>query len=235
MKYVYKITYPTGKIYIGKDLTGSLNYYGSADNQYLENDFPEYLKTYFTIKKEIIWQSDIATDQEVNKVEVELIRKFQSNNPIIGYNKWPKCEEIIGSISDNFSIRDGISFQLNELIDLYESEGWKNYSRNKINLIKAYVNSLSISAAYYNNELIGICRCVGDGEFILYIQDILIKKDFKRRGFGKLLMEHVFNKYSNVRQKVLICDDNEELSMFYESLGYKNIKDYKMNCYYKED
>jgi len=39
MKYIYKITYSTGKIYIGKDLTGSLNYYGSADNQYLENDF----------------------------------------------------------------------------------------------------------------------------------------------------------------------------------------------------
>jgi hypothetical protein len=27
MKVIYKITYPNGKIYIGKDLTGSLNYF----------------------------------------------------------------------------------------------------------------------------------------------------------------------------------------------------------------
>ena len=31
MKVVYKITYPNGKIYIGKDLTDIINYFGSAD------------------------------------------------------------------------------------------------------------------------------------------------------------------------------------------------------------
>jgi hypothetical protein len=30
MKWIYKITYPNGKIYVGKDLTGSTNYFGSA-------------------------------------------------------------------------------------------------------------------------------------------------------------------------------------------------------------
>jgi len=30
MKVIYKITYPNGKIYIGKDLTESFNYFGSA-------------------------------------------------------------------------------------------------------------------------------------------------------------------------------------------------------------
>jgi hypothetical protein len=29
MKQVYKITYPTGKIYIGKDSIGSYKYFGS--------------------------------------------------------------------------------------------------------------------------------------------------------------------------------------------------------------
>jgi hypothetical protein len=31
MKVIYKITYPNGKIYVGKDLTDSINYFGSAD------------------------------------------------------------------------------------------------------------------------------------------------------------------------------------------------------------
>lgn len=32
MKVVYKITYPNNKIYIGKDLTDSINYFGSAND-----------------------------------------------------------------------------------------------------------------------------------------------------------------------------------------------------------
>ncbi len=33
MKYVYRITYPNGKIYIGSDLTASANYSGSASSE----------------------------------------------------------------------------------------------------------------------------------------------------------------------------------------------------------
>ncbi len=41
MKVVYKITYPNGKIYIGKDLTGSANYFGSANSQLIPQDFSD--------------------------------------------------------------------------------------------------------------------------------------------------------------------------------------------------
>ena len=36
---IYKITYPSGKIYVGKDLTDTLNYFGSADSKLIEKDF----------------------------------------------------------------------------------------------------------------------------------------------------------------------------------------------------
>jgi len=36
MKVIYKITYPNGKIYIGLDLTDTLNYFGSANSKYIE-------------------------------------------------------------------------------------------------------------------------------------------------------------------------------------------------------
>ena len=90
MKVIYKITYPNGKIYIGKDLTGTLNYFGSAYNPIIENDFSPEEKRDFTIRKEILWQSETATDKEVAKKEIEYIRFFSSNNPAIGYNRWPK-------------------------------------------------------------------------------------------------------------------------------------------------
>ena len=63
MKVIYKITYPNGKIYIGKD---------------------------FTIRKEILWESETATDQIVNQKEIEFIKFYKSNDPTVGYNQWPK-------------------------------------------------------------------------------------------------------------------------------------------------
>ena len=90
MKVVYKITYPNGKIYIGKDLTDSINYFGSASNSLIEMDFTREQKRNFTIRKEILWESGTATDKEVNRKEIELIRKYRSNNPNIGYNRNPK-------------------------------------------------------------------------------------------------------------------------------------------------
>jgi hypothetical protein len=89
-KVIYKITYPNGKIYIGKDLTDTLNYFGSANSKLIEKDFTREQRKEFRIIKEILFESDNLTDQEINKKEVELILKFQSNNPAIGYNQWPK-------------------------------------------------------------------------------------------------------------------------------------------------
>lgn len=93
MKIIYKITYPNGKIYIGKDLTNTFSYFGSPNSKLLEPDFTDEEKKDFTIRREILWQSNDATDGEVNKKEVELILKYKSNNPKIGYNRSPKFKE----------------------------------------------------------------------------------------------------------------------------------------------
>ncbi len=90
MKWIYKITYPNGKIYIWKDLTGTFSYFGSVNSKLLESDFTEEERKIFTITREILWQPETATDSEVNQKEVEFIWLFQSNNPNIWYNRWPK-------------------------------------------------------------------------------------------------------------------------------------------------
>lgn len=90
MKVIYRITYPNGKIYIGKDLTGTLNHFGSADSRLIERDFTSEQQRDFTIRKEILWESAEAPDQEVNRKEVELITLHSSNDPARGYNQRPK-------------------------------------------------------------------------------------------------------------------------------------------------
>lgn len=92
MKIIYKITYPNEKIYIGQDVTDCINYFGSADTKLIEQDFSREQRRDFTIRKEILWESELATQQEVNLLEIEFILKYQSNNPKIGYNKRPKLK-----------------------------------------------------------------------------------------------------------------------------------------------
>jgi hypothetical protein len=88
-KVVYRITYPNGKIYIGKDLTGSANYFDSASSELVGADFTDAQLSDFTIRREILWSSSEATDREVSDKEVEFIRSHRSNDPAIGYNRWP--------------------------------------------------------------------------------------------------------------------------------------------------
>ena len=90
MKAVYKITYPNGKIYVGGDVTDSINYFGSASDALIAQDFTREQRRDFTIRKEILWESDTATDQECNAKEVEIISLLRANDPAIGYNRWPR-------------------------------------------------------------------------------------------------------------------------------------------------
>ena len=90
MKVIYKIAYPNGKIYIGKDLTDTLNYFGSANSKLIEKDFTREQMKDFTVRKEILWESETASDREVNMKEVEYIKAFKSNDPAIGYNQWSR-------------------------------------------------------------------------------------------------------------------------------------------------
>ncbi len=48
-KVIYRITYPNGKIYIGMDLTDSVNYFGSADSNLIAKDFSREERRDFVI------------------------------------------------------------------------------------------------------------------------------------------------------------------------------------------
>ena len=92
MKQIYKITYPTGKIYIGKDSVGSYRYFGSPNMDVVNADFeslPEGVKKDYTVRKQILWESASCSEAELSAREVEFIRAHRSNDPDVGYNRWP--------------------------------------------------------------------------------------------------------------------------------------------------
>jgi hypothetical protein len=88
MKIIYKITYPNGKIHIGKDATGTITYFGDAAS--IAREFTRDQRRDFTTRREILWESETASDADVNVKEVELILAYRANDPAVGYNRWPK-------------------------------------------------------------------------------------------------------------------------------------------------
>lgn len=90
-KIIYMITYPNGKIYVGKDLTDTITYFfGSPNSALVSQDFTQEERKVFTVTRETLWESDAASDREVAAKEVEYIRLYRANDPAIGYNRWPR-------------------------------------------------------------------------------------------------------------------------------------------------
>ncbi len=91
MKVIYKITYPNGKIYIGQDITDTIDYFGSPNSKLIAQDFTREQRRDFTIRKEILREFPDDTDNaEVSRHEIALILKYESNDPAKGYNRIPK-------------------------------------------------------------------------------------------------------------------------------------------------
>ncbi|MBU5590196.1 GNAT family N-acetyltransferase [Clostridium sp. MSJ-4] len=103
---------------------------------------------------------------------------------------------------------------------LYEDAGWTSYTMDLPKLMKAIEASLMVVSAWDDDKLIGLIRVVGDGLTIIYIQDILVLNSYKRKGVGTKLFKYVLNKYSDVRQKVLLTEEGEETRGFYEANGF---------------
>ena len=71
-------------------------------------------------------------------------------------------------------------------------------------------------------------RTVGDGNTIVYIQDVLVDPGHQRKGIGSALIRAVLDRFRNVRQIVLSTDAQPSTIAFYESLGFRKMED--MGC-----
>ena len=107
-----------------------------------------------------------------------------------------------------------------EVLALYKSVGWSMYTRDPARLERALTNSLTVLSAYEGKQLVGLIRAVGDGETILFIQDLLVLPEYQRRGIGKQLIEALLARFPEVRQRVLLTDDDPKTRSFYKAAGF---------------
>ncbi len=107
-----------------------------------------------------------------------------------------------------------------EILRLYRSVGWTAYTERPEALRRGFEGSMLTLAAYDGEQLLGIIRTVGDGNTIVFVQDILVFPEHQRRGVGSALLRAVLERYSHVRQIELATDDTPKTIAFYKSMGF---------------
>ena len=132
------------------------------------------------------------------------------------------------SLEKNMEIKEYQTYNEQEIIGLYQSVGWTNYTSCPEMLEKAYKNSLCILGAFEKEKLIGVVRVVGDGISIVFVQDILVLPKYQRQGVGSALMRAVLEKYASVYQVELLTDSTEKSKAFYSSVGLVPVS--KLGC-----
>lgn len=116
---------------------------------------------------------------------------------------------------ENLEIR---AFNLNELDDIMEI--WlnsnidahnfvdENYWKNNFETVKKIMPEADIDIAVLNNEIVGF---IGIVDF--YIAGIFIKKDYRKMGIGKELLDYSKNKYDKL--SLSVYKKNEKAYNFY--------------------
>ena len=71
-------------------------------------------------------------------------------------------------------IKIGLFPRREQLLELYTDAGWIAYTSDPDRLERAVRQSQAVYTAWDGSRLAGLLRAVGDGETILYVQDLLV-------------------------------------------------------------
>ena len=113
--------------------------------------------------------------------------------------------------------------EMTDLLALYSSVGWTNYTNNPTMLEEAVKASLWQLAVYDEEELVAYIRLVGDGHSVLLVQDLLVRPDHQRQGIGKKLLEEALATFPNVYQRLLVTERSEK-NLALENKDYQGIR-----------
>ena len=115
--------------------------------------------------------------------------------------------------------------EMTDLLALYSSVGWTNYTNNPTMLEEAVKASLWQMTVYDKEELVAYIRLVGDGHSVIFVQDLLVRPDYQRRGIGKKLLEKALETFPHVYQRLLVTERSEKNLAFYQSLGFVELSE----------
>ena len=134
-------------------------------------------------------------------------------------------KEPSASLPHGIDLRRGGDIPTTDLVSLYASAGWRAYTRDPDGLARAVQGSTYVVSAWNGGELIGLARGLSDDVSVFFLQDILVRPEWQRQGIGRALLADCLERYSHVRLALLLTDDKEYQTAFYQSFGFANVGD----------
>ena len=116
---------------------------------------------------------------------------------------------------------------VDELVALYDSVGWSTYTAEPASLAKAVDGSTFVVTARIDGRLAGLARGLSDDVSIFYLQDVLVHPDHQRNGIARALLDICLDRFSHVRQRVLLTDNEERQHRLYRAAGYHDVASLK--------
>ena len=124
--------------------------------------------------------------------------------------------------------------QVDAVADIYREENWMAYLREPERLKQAFRHSLYVLGAFDKDRLIGFVRCVGDGEHVVLVQDLIVRRAYRKRGIGSTLFRAAWERYGKVRMFQVVTDlSDEAANRFYRFFGMKKPEDEEMTVYFR--
>ena len=112
-------------------------------------------------------------------------------------------------------IRNATDNDIQTIYEIANEEGWQTFSVDKI---RQLLMTSHIIVVEDNQEIVGYTRFLTDQNVTLYITEIIISKNHRKKGYAKASLNYLQNLYPTIRIELL-----SENNGFYEKLNFRNI------------
>jgi len=126
------------------------------------------------------------------------------------------------------------SERIQEIQKIYAFEGWSAYLNDEEKLKMAFLQSLYLYGAFDDNQLVGFIRCVGDGEHILLVQDLIVLPKYRQQGIENPTFSIYLGTIQRCTNVPRVTTTTEDVpNYFYQHFGMKKLEEGQMVSYFR--
>lgn len=108
------------------------------------------------------------------------------------------------------------------IIELYNGSGIIRPTSDPYRIEKMYANSNLVISAWEGERLIGISRSLTDFAHCCYLADLVVKKDFQKKGIGKALISLIKQKTGPQTNLILLSAPGA--MEYYPKTGFRKVE-----------